>query len=74
MIAIKNEADINELIEKFRSGGSKEELGEYIKSKLNAEQSRRLDRILHDDKALTEILNSDKARELLKKMRGESDG
>ena len=74
MFAIKSEKDINALIEKFRQGGSKQELGEYIKSKLNAEQGRRLDEILGDENKLNEILNSPKAKELLRKIKGEDDG
>lgn len=74
MFAIKSDKDINGLIEKFRQGGSKQELGEYIKSKLNAEQGRKLDEILGDENKLNEILNSPKARELMKKIKGEDDG
>ena len=74
MFAIKSDKDINDLIEKFRQGGSKQELGEYIKSKLNAEQGKKLDEILGDENKLNEILNSPKARELLKKIKGEDDG
>ena len=74
MFAIKSDKDINDLIEKFRQGGSKQELGEYIKSKLNAEQGRKLDEILGDENKLNEIMNSPKAKELLKKIKGEDDG
>ena len=74
MFAIKSDKDINRLIEKFRQGGSKQELGEYIKTKLNAEQGRKLDEILGDENKLNEIMNSPKARELLKKIKGEDDG
>lgn len=74
MFAIKSGKDINDLIEKFRQGGSKQELGEYIKSKLNAEQGRKLDEILGDENKLNEIMNSPKAKELLKKIKGEDDG
>ncbi|MDO4847321.1 MAG: hypothetical protein Q3968_04220 [Clostridiaceae bacterium] len=74
MFAIKSDKDINDLIEKFRQGGSKQELGEYIKTKLNAEQGRKLDEILGDENKLNEILNSPKAKELLKKIKGEDDG
>ena len=74
MFAIKSGKDINGLIEKFRQGGSKQELGEYIKSKLNAEQGRKLDEILGDEKKLNEIMNSPKAKELLKRIKGEDDG
>lgn len=74
MFAIKSDKDINDLIEKFRQGGSKQELGEYIKSKLNAEQGRKLDEILGDENKLNEILNSPKAKELLKRIKGEDDG
>lgn len=74
MIAIKSDREINELIDGFKNNPSKKELGEYLKSKLNSEQSAKLDRILHDDRALKEILNTDKAKALIKKLTGDENG
>ena len=74
MISIKNDKEINELIAKLRQGGSKQELGDYIRSRLNSQQSKKLSEILNDENALNEILNSPKAKELLKRIKGEDDG
>jgi len=74
VFAIKSEKDINGIMEKLRQGGSKQELGEYLKSKLNASQSKKLDEIINDENALNEILNSPKAKELLRRIKGEDDG
>ena len=74
MIAIKSDRDINDIIQKFRQGGSKQELGEYIKTRLNSSQEKKLDEILNDEKALNDILNSPKAKELFKKLTGGNDG
>ena len=65
MFAIKSDKDINGLIEKFRQGGSKQELGEYIKSKLNAEQGRKLDEILGDENMVRYLF------EILRKQTGQ---
>ncbi len=74
MIAIKSERDINELTEKLRQGGSKQELGDYIKSQLSSDKRKQLDEILHDENALNEILNSPKAKELFSKLTGGNNG
>lgn len=74
MFAIKSEKDINEIIAKFRQGGSKQELGDYLKSKLNASQAKKLDEIINDENALKDILNTPKAKELLRRITGEDNG
>ena len=74
MIAIKSERDTDKLIEDFKKSSSGKELGEYIKSKLTQQQGQQLDKILHDDNALKELLNSRKAKELLKKLTGDGNG
>lgn len=52
----------------------KNELGNYLMSKLSSEQSSELNRILNDDKALKDLLSSEKAKNILKKLTGEKDG
>ncbi len=73
MIAIKSE-DISNILEELKQGGTRQELGDYIRSKLNAEQSGRLDEILHDDNALKEILSTPRAQELFRKLTEDKNG
>lgn len=53
---------------------NEKELGEYLMSKLSKEQNSELNRILSDDNALKNLLSSEKAQNILKKLTGDKNG
>lgn len=53
---------------------SEKELSEYLMSKLSKEQNSELNRILNDDNALKNLLSSEKAQNILKKLTGDKNG
>ncbi len=69
-----NSDNFNDILENAKGKGNKNELGKYLMSKLSNEQNSELHRILNDDKALKDLLSTDRAKEILKKLTGEKDG
>lgn len=69
-----NSDNFNGILKSAEEKNDKNELGKYLMSKLSNEQSDKLNKILHDDKALKDLLSTDKAKEILKKLTGEKDG
>lgn len=57
---------INELI---KSKNDSEKVGKFIDNNLSPEQKSRLGEILSDKKKLKDIINSERAKEIIKKMR-----
>ncbi len=64
----------NELFEKVRSSKNGKELADYLKGKLNAEQSKRLKSLLGDENAVKRLLNTPRAKEIIKKITEEGNG
>ena len=74
MIAIKSEKDFDFIKRELESGNSNKDLSEQLKSKLNTSQKNELARLLNDKAALNKLLNSDKAKSIIKKLTGEKNG
>ena len=62
---ITNEAD---------KGKNEKDLSEYLMSKLSKDQTNELNRILKDEKALNDLLSSERAQNILKKLTGGKNG
>lgn len=60
--------------EEANKKSSERELSEYLMSKMSKEQNNELNRILSDDNALKNLLSSEKARKILKKLTGDKNG
>ncbi len=53
---------------------AKKQVADAIKSNLNAEENKQLEDILHDRSKIDSILKSEAARQILRKINGNSDG
>lgn len=53
---------------------AKKQAADAIKSNLNAEENKQLEDILHDRSKIDAILKSEAARQILRKINGNSDG
>lgn len=60
--------------EEANKKSSERELSEYLMSKMSKEQNNELNRILSDDNALKNLLSSEKAQKILKKLTGDKNG
>ncbi len=69
-----NNADLNNILNGLKKGKSEKEAEDYLMSRLNSQQTKKLHEILNDEKAMNEMLNSPEARRLLKKLTGEDNG
>lgn len=59
--------NFDEIIDGVKSKKSKEETQEYLMNSLTPNQSKKLQEVLSDRKALQQLLSTPKAQELLKK-------
>ena len=61
---------IDEIIDGIKSLKSKKGAEKFIKNKLSPEQSKKLSDVLSEENALKNLLSSDRAKELFKKLGG----
>ena len=71
---MKNDMSASDFIEEFKKNNAKKDLGRYLTEKLNEEQSNRLNAVLNDEKALNELLSSEKAQRIIKELTGDDNG
>lgn len=73
---MKNDSveNFKDIINKDKTGKNEKELSEYLMSKLSKDQTNELNRILKDKKALNDLLSSEKAQNILKKLTGGKNG
>lgn len=71
---MKNDMSASDFIEEFKKNKAKKDLGRYLTEKLNEEQSNRLNAVLNDEKALNELLSSEKAKRIIKELTGDDNG
>lgn len=62
------------ILNNSESKKAQSELSEYLMSKLSNEQTDELNRILSDKNALNNLLSSEKAQSILKKLTGDKNG
>ena len=62
--------NIDEIIDGIKSQKSKQGAEKFLKNKLSHEQSKKLSDVLSDENALKNLLSSDRAKELFKKLGG----
>ena len=62
--------NIDEIIDGIKSQKSKKGVEKFLKNKLSPEQSKKLSDVLSDENALKNLLSSDRAKELFKKLGG----
>lgn len=62
--------NIDEIIDGIKSKKSKKGAEKFLKNKLSPEQSKKLSDVLSDENALKNLLSSDRAKELFKKLGG----
>ncbi len=71
---MKNDMSASDFIEEFKKNKAKIDLGEYLTERLNEEQSNRLNAVLNDEKALNELLSSEKAQRIIRELTGDDNG
>ena len=62
--------NIDEIIDGIKSQKPKKGAEKFLKNKLSPEQSKKLSDVLSDENALKNLLSSDRAKELFKKLGG----
>ena len=62
--------NIDEIIDGIKSQKSKKGAEKFLKNKLSTEQSKKLSDVFSDEYALKNLLSSDRAKELFKKLGG----
>ena len=62
--------NIDEIIDGIKSQKSTKGAEKFLKNKLSPEQSKKLSDVLSDENALKNLLSSDRAKELFKKLGG----
>lgn len=62
--------NIDEIIDGIKIQKSKKGAEKFLKNKLSPEQSKKLSDVLSDENALKNLLSSDRAKELFKKLGG----
>ena len=62
--------NIDEIIDGIKSQKAKKGAEKFLKNKLSPEQSKKLSDVLSDENALKNLLSSDRAKELFKKLGG----
>ena len=62
--------NIDEIIDGIKSQKSKKGAEKFLENKLSPEQSKKLSDVLSDENALKNLLSSDRAKELFKKLGG----
>lgn len=66
--------NLDDILKEIREHGGEKEAGEKLRKKLNADQTKRLNEVLGDRKKLEELLSTDRAKELFKKLTGDKNG
>lgn len=61
--------DQNQINELFKNKDDGKKIGEFVDKNLSAEQKTKLEEILSDKEKLQNLLNSERAKELLKKLK-----
>ncbi|MBR2591091.1 MAG: hypothetical protein IKE65_09250 [Clostridia bacterium] len=67
---MKDEKEFNALLENL----NEKNLEQYAKKHLSAQKQRKLSEILHDDKKLNAILNSEQAKKIVKQLKDKRNG
>lgn len=62
--------NIDEIIDGIKNQKLKKGAEKFLKNKLSPEQSKKLSDVLSDENALKNLLSSDRAKELFKKLGG----
>lgn len=65
--------DINDMIHELKNKQSRADAEDYLKSRLNPEQSKKLAEVLQDENAAQQLLSTPAAQQLLKKFLGNQD-
>lgn len=71
---MQNDKGIGRLIEDFKKNKAKKDLGDYLMKSLNEEQANKLNTVLNDEKALNDLLSSEKAQNIIKELTGDDNG
>ncbi len=66
--------NLDDILKEIRENGGEKEAGEKLRKQLNADQTKRLNEVLGDRKKLEELLSTDRAKELFKKLTGDKNG
>ena len=66
--------NLDDILKEIRENGGEKEAGEKLRKQLNADQTKRLNEVLGDSKKLEELLSTDRAKELFKKLTGDKNG
>ena len=66
--------NLDDILKEIREDGGEKEAGEKLRKQLNADQTKRLNEVLGDRKKLEELLSTDRAKELFKKLTGDKNG
>lgn len=61
--------DQNQINELFKNKDDGKKIGEFVEKNLSAQQKTKLEEILSDKEKLQNLLNSERAKELLKKLK-----
>lgn len=61
--------DQNQINELFKNKDNGKKIGEFVEKNLSAQQKTKLEEILSDKEKLQNLLNSERAKELLKKLK-----
>lgn len=64
---MQNDNNVDNIVEGIKKQKSKKGAEEFLKSKLNPDQSKRLNQLLNDETAMRDLLSTPQAQELLKK-------
>lgn len=64
---MQNDNNIEGIVEGIKNQKSKKGAEDFLKSKLNPDQSKRLNQVLSDENAMRDLLSTPQAQELLKK-------
>lgn len=66
--------NLDDILKEIRENGGEKEAGEKLRKQLNTDQTKRLNEVLGDRKKLEELLSTDRAKELFKKLTGDKNG
>ena len=66
--------NLDDILKEIRENGGEKEAGEKLRKQLNSDQTKRLNEVLGDRKKLEELLSTDRAKELFKKLTGDKNG
>lgn len=71
---MQNDKGLGRFIEDFKKNKAKKDLGDYLMKSLNEEQTNKLNTVLNDEKALNDLLSTEKAQNIIKELTGDDNG